>query len=103
MGRDDSCLVVEVVYATPGPQVLCRVTLPRGSTIQDAIERAGIARRLTTIDVASCKVGVFGKLSARDALVKDGDRVELYRSLIVDPKAARRIRSRRTLPARDSS
>ena len=102
MERDDPCLVVEVVYAGPGRQVLCKVTLPPGSTLQEAIDRAGIARRLTTVDIASCKVGVFGKLRARDTLVRDGDRVELYRPLIVDPKAARRTRSARTPPERDS-
>ena len=102
MDRDDSCLVVEVVYATPDHQVLCRVTLPRGSTLQDAIDQAGITGKPAVIDVASCKVGVFGRLRARDALVRDGDRVELYRPLMVDPKAARRIRSARSRPARGS-
>ena len=102
MDRDDSCLVVEVVYATPDHQVLCRVMLPRGSTLQDAIDQAGITGKLAVIDMASCKVGVFGRLRARDALVRDGDRVELYRPLMVDPKAARRIRSARSRPARGS-
>ena len=95
-------LVVEVVYAEPGRQVLCSVALPPGSTIQDAIEQSGITRQLAAINLAECKVGVFGKVRSRATPVRDGDRVELYRPLLVDPKDARRVRSQRKLPARDS-
>jgi putative ubiquitin-RnfH superfamily antitoxin RatB of RatAB toxin-antitoxin module len=99
MGRDESVLVVEVVYAEPHRQLLCSVALPRGSTIQDAIEQSGIARRLTGSDLAGCKVGVFGRVRTRDTPLRHGDRVEIYRPLLVDPKDARRARSRRSRQA----
>lgn len=100
MGRHEAWMVVEVVYAEPARQTLCKVTLPSGSTLQDAIDRAGIVP--PTMDIAACKVGVFGKLCARDTLVRDGDRVEIYRPLLADPKTARRIRAGRNRPARES-
>jgi putative ubiquitin-RnfH superfamily antitoxin RatB of RatAB toxin-antitoxin module len=100
MGRDEAWVVVEVVYAEPARQMLCKVALPPGSTVQDAIERAGIVP--PTMDLGNCKVGVFGKSCARDALVRDGDRVEIYRTLLADPKTARRVRAGRTRPARES-
>lgn len=96
MGRDESVpVVVEVVYAAPRRQLLCSVTLPCGSTIQDAIEQSGISR-LTGTDLAACKVGVFGKVRPRDTPLRHGDRVEIYRPLLVDPKDARRARSKRS-------
>ena len=93
MARHESGVVVEVVYAEPACQILRKVTLPSGSTLQDAIDRAGIVP--PTTDIAACKVGVFGKLRARDALVRDGDRVEIYRPLVADPKTARSTRAGR--------
>ena len=93
MGCDEDCVVVEVVYAERGRQFLSSVTLPAGSTLQDAIDRTGIAR--WAADIAQCKVGVFGKLRRRDAPVRHGDRVEIYRPLVIDPKDARRTRAGR--------
>jgi putative ubiquitin-RnfH superfamily antitoxin RatB of RatAB toxin-antitoxin module len=94
MRRAEATLNVEVVYAEAGRQFLRKVTLPTGSTLQDAIDRAGIAG-LTAADIAGCRIGVFGKLRGRDMFVRDGDRVEIYRPLLIDPKDARRTRSRR--------
>ena len=94
-------MFVEVVYAEPARQTLRKVTLPPGSTLQDAIDQAGIVP--PTADIAACQVGVFGKLRPRDALVRDGDRVEIYRPLLADPKTARRVRAGRARKTRKSA
>ena len=100
MARGEAWMVVEVVYAEPVRQILRQVALPPGSTLQDAIDRAGIVPPAT--DIAACQVGVFGKVCALGTPVRDGDRVEIYRPLLADPKTARRRRSARTRTARDS-
>ena len=99
MEHDDASLAVEVAYALPREQTLLKVVLPRGSTIQDAIEHSGIARQHPEIDRETCKVGVFGKRRTHDALLRDGDRVEIYRPLIADPKETRRSRAAPKPPA----
>jgi putative ubiquitin-RnfH superfamily antitoxin RatB of RatAB toxin-antitoxin module len=101
MERADPLLVVELVYALADGQALCSVTLPRGSTIQDALERSGIIRLFPDVDFSACRVGVFGKVRSRDTLLSDGDRVEIYRPLRAEPKEARRVRMRQRGPRRD--
>ena len=85
--------MVEVVYATPQEQVLLTVEASGDLTVEAAIERSGILRRFPEIELATAKFGVFGKLAKRDALLHPGDRVEIYRALIADPKAARKKRA----------
>lgn len=86
-------ITVEVVYALPQRQELVRLTLPAGSTVQQAIEASGLVQKHPDIDFARNKVGVFGKLSKPDAPLRDRDRVEIYRLLIADPKEVRRKRA----------
>lgn len=86
-------ITVEVVYALPQRQELVRLTLPAGSTVQQAIEASGLVQKHPDIDFAGNKVGVFGKLSKPDATLRDRDRVEIYRPLIADPKEVRRKRA----------
>jgi putative ubiquitin-RnfH superfamily antitoxin RatB of RatAB toxin-antitoxin module len=100
MEPDASGMRVEVVYAERHRQALCSVVLPPGSTVQDAIEQSGIAREVAAITISSCKVGVFGRVCARNTPVRDGDRVEIYRPLVIEPKDARRGRGKRNRPAR---
>jgi len=95
MACDNTRLTVEVVYALAGEQTLLHVVLPLGSTIQDAIEHSGIVRIHPEIKLGACDVGVFGRRRTLNALLKDGDRVEIYRSLIADPKDRRRALARR--------
>lgn len=84
---------VEVVYALPAVQRLRRVKLPAGSTVRDAIERSGLLAECPEIDLATNKVGVFGKLTRLDAALRQRDRVEIYRPLVADPKDVRRRRA----------
>jgi len=86
-------LSIEVVYALPGRQVLRRVTLPEGSTVQDAIRASGLLEEFREIDPK--RVGIHGKPVSLDAALHDRDRVELYRPLQADPKEVRRMRAAR--------
>lgn len=86
-------LQVEVVYALPGTQTLVAIKVRRGTTVAQAVVLSGIQAKHPEIDVASSKLGIFGKLAAPDTVLRDGDRVEIYRPLIADVKEARRKRA----------
>lgn len=88
-------LKVEVVYALREEQVLLALEVETGTTVRQAIERSGILRRFPEINLARARVGVFGRLVQPDAVLRDGDRIEIYRPLIADPKEARRKRATR--------
>jgi hypothetical protein len=64
--------------------------MPDGATIQDAIARSGILKQFPEIDLEKNKVGIFSKLSKLDAALNDGDRIEIYRPIICDPKTVPR-------------
>lgn len=89
---------VEVAYATPAEQCVIRVTCAAGATISDAIERSGILTRYPEIDLTRNKVGVYGKLAKLDGLVRERDRIEIYRPLLADPKEIRRQRAEQGKP-----
>lgn len=84
---------VEVAYALAHEQALLNVEVPPGTTLADAIKASGMLEKHPEIDLASNKVGIFGKLSKLDAVLRDRDRVEIYRPLIADPKEVRRKRA----------
>lgn len=85
---------VKVVYALRDRQLLLEVTLARGATARQAVERSGILQRCPEIDLARSTLGVFGRIASPDVRLRDGDRVEIYRPLIADPKEVRRDRAR---------
>jgi uncharacterized protein len=87
---------VTVVYALPELATEIEVRLPAGSTVAETLDRSGIAARHPEANLQQCPVGIFGKRVDRQSLVTDGDRVELYRPLIADPKEARRKRAKRS-------
>jgi uncharacterized protein len=85
---------VEVSYALPQRQELVRVNLPEGATAREAIEASGLLQKYPDIDLAGAnKVGIYAKLAKADTVVRDRDRVEIYRPLIADPKAVRKKRA----------
>ncbi len=84
---------IEVVYALPHEQTLLALEVAPGTTLADAIKASGILEKHPDIDLASNKVGIFGKLSKPDAVLRDKDRIEIYRPLIADPKEIRRKRA----------
>lgn len=88
-------LRVEVAYALPEEQAVLALEVEEGTTAGEAIERSGIAQRFPGIDIHPDRIGIFGERAGADARLRDGDRVEIYRPLLVDPKEARRRRARR--------
>ncbi len=83
---------IGVVYAEAADQVWLRIDLPEDSTVRDAIESSGILNLFPNIDLASQKVGVFGKVATLDARLRAGDRVEIYRTIVCDPATVPRRR-----------
>lgn len=86
-------LTVEVVYAAPERQRLVSVSVPAGARVAEAIAASGVLQEFPEIDLTSNRVGIFGQLTRLDEVLRDGDRVEIYRPLIADPKEARRRRA----------
>lgn len=86
-------LRVQVCYAKPGIQLLRDVSVPPGTTLQAAIVQSGILDDMPEIDLSTCRVGIYAKLKTLEAILRDGDRIEIYRPLIADPKESRRRRA----------
>ena len=84
---------VEVVYALLATQDVARLTLPEGSTAKQAVEASGLLARHPEIDLAKNKIGIYSKLAKADTVLRDRDRVEIYRPLIADPKEVRKQRA----------
>lgn len=84
---------VEVAYALPQQQVIMPVKLAVDATVEEAIKRSGILEKFPEIELAEFKVGIFSKLTKLEAVLRDKDRVEIYRPLIADPKEVRRQRA----------
>lgn len=93
---------VEVVYAAVDRQVLLAVQVPAGCSVRSALQLSGIAGEFAELDLASCAVGIFGKVvvDPEHCLVRTGDRIEIYRPLLADPKEVRRLRAAKAARAR---
>ena len=78
--------MVEVAYAIPEEQVIITIKVPTIYNVQQAIEKSGIQKKFPSIDLSKNKVGIFGKKTTLDHPLKDRDRIEIYRPLILDPK-----------------
>ena len=87
-------ITVEVVCATAERQLLRRVILPAGSQVIAAIEQSGILQEMPEVAFDPSHIGIFSRRVAPDDVLHDGDRVEIYRPLTLDPKDARRRRAR---------
>ncbi len=86
-------IVVEVVYAYPERYFLEKLTLENPITIQNVIVQSGVLEKYTEIDLRQNKVGIFSRLAKLTDMVENGDRIEIYRPLIADPKEIRRKRA----------
>ena len=84
---------VEVAYALPQQQVIMPVKLAADSTVELAIKRSGILEKFPEIVLTEFNVGIFSKLTKLESVLRDKDRVEIYRPLIADPKEVRRKRA----------
>ncbi|MDM7322786.1 MAG: RnfH family protein [Gammaproteobacteria bacterium] len=92
-GGAAAMIPVEVVYALPERQTLLRLMVPEGTTVEEAIRYSGILERHPEIDLGVNKVGIFAKPVQSSRVLRAGDRVEIYRPLIADPKAVRKQRA----------
>ena len=96
MGADSNVakIRVEVAYATPDKQVLLSLEVPHGCTVAEAIGLSGIRDEFPDMEQDPKAVGVFSKKVSPDAELREGDRVEIYRPLLADPKEMRKRRAR---------
>ena len=88
-----SDIQVEVVYALPERQYLRKVKLAEGSSVEQAIQASGLLELRQDIDLKSNKIGIYSRLAKLGDTLNDGDRVEIYRPLLADPKELRRQRA----------
>jgi putative ubiquitin-RnfH superfamily antitoxin RatB of RatAB toxin-antitoxin module len=93
---------VEVVYAAVDRQVLLTVSVPAGTTVRAALFRSVVAEKFPELDLTNCPVGIFGKVVAdpESRAVRAGDRIEIYRPLLADPKEVRRLRAAKAAEAK---
>lgn len=89
-------ITVEVVYALPEKQYVRQVTLAEGSSVEQAIRASGLLELRHDIDLTQNKIGIYSRPVKLQDEVSDGDRVEIYRPLIADPKELRRQRAERS-------
>lgn len=82
-----------VIYCARERQWIVDVEVPAGSTLRDAVIASGLPAQAAELDLAALDLGVFNRLRQPDEPVRDGDRIEVYRPLAIDPKQARRIRA----------
>lgn len=87
-------IVVEVIHAGMGQPIVRRVELADGSTVMQAIDASGITAMLPDGAVDPARMGIFARKVAPDRIVREGDRIEIYRPLMLDPMEARRRRAR---------
>ena len=87
-------ITVEVAYALPEKQRIERLSVARGTSALQAVEQANLGRVFDELpDTSSMKLGIFGKAIPATHELQDGERIEIYRDLLIDPKAVRRARA----------
>jgi uncharacterized protein len=94
---------VEVVYAQAQRSIAKLLSMPPGARIADALRLAAADEDFRGLDLANAAVGVFGKVASREQPLKEGDRIEIYRPLLEEPKLARRERANRKASKRGRS
>ena len=87
-------ITVEVVYASAEQQILRRIELVEGSTVMQAIDASGIVEMLPYAAVDPDRLGIFSRKVSPQQIVQEGDRIEIYRPLTLNPMEARRRRAR---------
>jgi len=90
---DQKTITVEVTYALPEKQSVISLQVKPGTTLLEAIKLSGILEQHPEIDLMESKLGIFSKISPPETVLREKDRVEIYRPLIADPKESRRKRA----------
>lgn len=95
-------IAVEVAYALADRQVLVRLEVPCGTSARQAVEQSGLAAEFPALDLANSPLGIFGRSVAKpeERVLEAGERVEIYRALIADPKEVRKQRAAKAARAR---
>ncbi len=86
-------ILIEVAYALPKKQLIIPIRIKAGTTAEEAIKISGIIKKFPEIDLNVNQIGIFGKLTQLDHIMRERDRIEIYRPLIADPKEIRRQRA----------
>ena len=86
-------MIVEVVYALADKQSLISIEVEKGTTLKEAVEASGILDTFDEIDLSKDRVGIFSKFATLETVLREKDRVEIYRPLIADPKKVRKERA----------
>ena len=86
---------VEVAYALPERQALLALTVEAGTTVLQAAQQSGVVEQFEGVELENAKFGIFGKVVSPTQVLNEGDRVEIYRPLIADPKEVRKARAAR--------
>ena len=84
---------IEVVYALPHEQILLKLQMPQHTTVAEAIKLSGVMEKYPDVGLDKNKFGIYGKLTRADTVLRDKDRIEVYRPLLADPKEVRRKRA----------
>lgn len=92
---EQTLINVEVAYALAEKQSILALQVPEGTTALDAARQSGITEKFEGIDLENAKLGIFAKVVSPGQVLRDGDRVEIYRPLIADPKEVRKARAAR--------
>ncbi|MCY4044234.1 MAG: RnfH family protein [Cellvibrionales bacterium] len=97
-------MTVEVAYALPDKQKIIALTVPEGTIALDAVIQSNIVDVFPEIDPQTAKMGIFGKaIKPKNQVLKEGDRVEIYRPLLSDPKATRKARAEKAKAKKEKS
>lgn len=98
----DPVIEIEVVYAAVDRQVLRTLSVPQGTTVREAVLKSGIGDEFPELDLSDYQLGIFGKVVAdpQVRLIQAGDRIEIYRPLLADPKEVRRLRAAKAAEAK---
>jgi len=86
-------MLIEVAYALATKQTLLVLEVEQGTTLKQAITVSGILETYPQIDLSKDKTGIFGKIAKLETVLREKDRVEIYRPLIADPKQVRKERA----------
>jgi len=95
--REAGRMRIELAYARPDRQVIVAIDVAPGTTVSEAIEQSAIRKQFPEIEAEAGAVGIFSRKVPLDHVLREGDRIEIYRPLIVDPREARRQRARQKL------
>lgn len=100
----DKTMMVEVAYALPHKQKILSLTVSEGATVREAVMVSGINEHFPEVDLQSCPVGIFGKAVPKpdERIINAGERVEIYRPLIADPKEVRKQRAAKNKAAKEA-